>query len=59
MTHTEHSHHRNQETGFAANVVSHPELGSIGFPYGVAGDPANDFAGGYGVAHVDAKHPAI
>ncbi len=31
-------------------------IGSIDFHWGYAGDPAKDWAGGYGFAHVIAKH---
>lgn len=48
---------RQQKNGFAADAVPHPELGSIGLPFGQVGDPAHDFNGGYGVSHIDAKHP--
>jgi hypothetical protein len=48
---------RQQKTGFAADAIPHAELGAIGLAYGQPGDPANEFRGGYGVSHIDAKHP--
>lgn len=48
---------RSQKTGFAQDAVPHDEIGPIGLAYGVEGDPANDWKQGYGVAHIDAKHP--
>jgi len=48
---------RQQNGGFAADAVAHPAIGSIGLPYGLPGDPGNGFEGGYGVSHIDAKHP--
>lgn len=40
------------------DAMSRPDLGSISFIWGEAGDPAQDFGGGYGVAHIIAKRTA-
>ena len=38
------------------NAMYRKEIGGIDFLYGKAGDPAKKFAGGYGIAHILAKH---
>mgnify|MGYP001715752426 CR=1 FL=1 len=38
------------------NAMYREEIGGIDFLYGKAGDPARKFAGGYGIAHILAKH---
>jgi hypothetical protein len=35
-----------------------PGLGHVAFVYGRPGDAAKDFRGGYGLAHIEAKHGA-
>jgi hypothetical protein len=35
------------------------DLGAIDFRYGRAGDPTRAFQGGFGVAHIVAKHGAV
>ncbi|MDL2060439.1 hypothetical protein MUN46_010875 [Mesosutterella sp. AGMB02718] len=34
-----------------------PSNGAVGLVYGRPGDPKREFSGGYGLAHIDAKHP--
>lgn len=38
------------------NAMYREEIGGIDFLYGKEGDPARKFAGGYGIAHILAKH---
>ena len=38
------------------NAMYREETGGIDFVYGKAGDPAKKYAGGYGIAHIFAKH---
>ena len=38
------------------NAMYRKEIDGIDFLYGKAGDPAKKFAGGYGIAHILAKH---
>lgn len=37
-------------------AMSHSELGEIDFHWGEPGDPAKDYHGGWGLAHIVAKH---
>lgn len=50
---------RKAGSGEAPGALHHPELGDIDLVWGKAGDPAKDFDGGYGLAHIEAKHPGI
>jgi len=50
---------REVKSGDAIGALHHPAVGDIDLIWGRAGDPANDFKGGYGLAHLDAKHPGI
>ncbi|MBN8848150.1 MAG: hypothetical protein J0I73_08655 [Sphingomonas sp.] len=44
----------------ASGVLAHPALDApIDVKWGAAGDPARDFKGGYGLAHILAKHPEM
>ncbi|MCK9543970.1 MAG: hypothetical protein M0R03_18275 [Novosphingobium sp.] len=44
------------EAEVVENAAFNRELGFIDMRMGVPGDPANDFRGGYGLAHIIAKH---
>ncbi len=48
---------RQAKTGAIPALFHHKEFGDIGIMYGKPGDPNNAYAGGYGLAHIDAKHP--
>jgi ddrB-like ParB superfamily domain/phage-Barnase-EndoU-ColicinE5/D-RelE like nuclease1 len=50
---------RRRKSGDAIAALHHPEIGDIDLIWGRTGDPAKDFKGGYGLAHIDAKHPDI
>ena len=50
---------RRLKTGEARAVLHHDEVGHIDIIWGKAGDPAKKYAGGYGLAHIDAKHPGV
>jgi len=39
------------------DAMTLPDGKEVGFIYGWAGDPAKNYEGGYGVAHIVAKHP--
>lgn len=44
----------------ASGVLAHPALDApIDVKWGAAGDPARNFKGGYGLAHILAKHPEM
>lgn len=45
------------KTGAVPALFHHKEFGDIGIMYGKAGDPNNNIRHGYGLAHIDAKHP--
>lgn len=48
---------RQVKTGAVPALFHHKEFGDIGIMYGKAGDPNNNYRHGYGLAHIDAKHP--
>ena len=48
---------RQAKTGAIPALFHHKEFGDIGIMYGKAGDPNNNYRHGYGLAHIDAKHP--
>lgn len=48
---------RADRTGAVPDLFHFPEVGKIGIAWGKAGNPYKDYAGGYGLAHIDAKHP--
>lgn len=48
-----------QQDGEAVGALHHPEIGDIDLVWGVAGDPARSYAGGYGLAKIVAKHPEV
>jgi hypothetical protein len=48
-----------QRTGEVPGAIVHPEIGPVDVLWGKPGDPAADFAGGYGLAHIEAKHPEV
>lgn len=48
---------RQAKTGAVPTLFHHKEFGDIGIMYGKPGDPNNAYAGGYGLSHIDAKHP--
>jgi len=45
-----------QERASVPAAMTHPELGAITFDWGVPGDPAKDYEGGWGVSHVLSRH---
>ena len=46
-----------KQTGSEPHAMYRKGLGWIGIDAGVAGNSANGYAGGHGVAHILAKHP--
>lgn len=48
-----------EQTGEAPNAVSRQDIGPIALVYGRAGDATKDYAGGFGLAHIQAKHPEV
>ena len=47
------------KSGEAIGVLNHPEIGPIDLIWGEEGDAKNDYAGGYGLAKILAKHPEL
>lgn len=47
------------KSGEAVGALHHPDIGDIDLVWGEAGDPAKDYQGGYGLAHIAAKHPEM
>ena len=50
-----------ERQGEVVGAMSDPRLGensSINFVWGEAGDPRKEYSGGYGLAHIEAKHGA-
>lgn len=45
-----------QKAGEVQGAAFREDTGPIDFVYGVAGDPEREFGGGYGLAHIEAKH---
>lgn len=43
----------------APGLLWHPETGDIDVRWGVPGDPARAYKGGYGLSHILAKHPEM
>ena len=41
----------------APRAVIRDELGEVDFPYGQPGTPTKKYSDGYGLSHIDAKHP--
>lgn len=46
-----------EKDGEAVGALTHPEIGDIDLIWGSQGDPSKDYAGGYGLAKIAAKHP--
>jgi len=44
--------------GFEPKALYRKDTGWIGIDYGTSGNPANDYKGGHGLAHILAKHPS-
>lgn len=44
------------EAEVEAGAIYHPELGEIDMRWGRPGDPANNYSGGFGLSHIQAKH---
>lgn len=49
---------RKRKTGAATGVYTFQGK-PVGICYGKVGDAKNDFKGGYGLSHIDAKHPGV
>jgi hypothetical protein len=47
------------KSGEIPGALYHPDLGPIDVKWGEAGDPDRAFKGGYGLAHIAAKHPEV
>ena len=47
------------KSGEAIGALNHPEIGPIDLIWGEEGDAKNDYAGGYGLAKILAKHPEL
>ena len=50
---------RKEKTGAVPNLYHYKDVGPIGIAYGKPGDPNDNYKHGYGLAHIDAKHPGI
>lgn len=50
---------RRLKRGEVPGAYYHKDVGDIDLIWGKAGNPAKDYAGGYGLAHIDAKHPGV
>lgn len=50
---------KQEQGGEAVGALTHPELGDIDLVWGEAGDPENNYKGGYGLAKIIAKHPEV
>ncbi len=48
---------RQAKTGAVPALFHHKKYGDIGIMYGKPGNPNREDAGGYGLSHIDAKHP--
>lgn len=48
---------RQAKTGAVPALFHHKKYGDIGIMYGKPGNPNREYAGGYGLSHIDAKHP--
>jgi hypothetical protein len=47
------------QTSEAVGALYHPRYGAISLVWGWAGDPGNDWKGGFGLAHILAKHNRV
>jgi hypothetical protein len=47
------------KSGEAIGALNHPDIGPIDLIWGEEGDAKNDYAGGYGLAKILAKHPEL
>lgn len=50
---------RTSQGGTIRSALHHPEVGDVDVRWGEEGDPSRRFKGGYGLAHILAKHPEI
>ncbi|TCP35917.1 hypothetical protein [Sphingomonas sp. BK235] len=51
---------RKEQSGIVRGLLHHEALDApIDLPWGQAGDPARDYRGGFGLAHILAKHPEM
>ena len=50
---------RQLKTGAIPALFHHEEVGDIGLMWGRPGDPKKDYLDGYGLAHIDTKHPGM
>ena len=50
---------RAEKTGAVPNLYHHKVIGPIGLAYGVPGNPKRKYRGGYGLSHIEAKHPGV
>ncbi len=48
---------RQMKTGAVPALFHHKDVGDIGLMWGRPGDPKKDYLDGYGLAHIDTKHP--
>lgn len=48
---------RQAKTGAIPALFYHKDFGDLGIMYGKPGKPNREYADGYGLAHIDAKHP--
>jgi len=48
-----------EKTGEIPDALFHKDVGHIDLVWGVAGNKQSDYAGGYGLSHILAKHPEI
>lgn len=48
-----------EQEGEAVGALYHPQIGDIDLIWGEAGDPGRQYAGGYGLAKIMAKHPEV
>ena len=53
------AHLKQAKSGEAIGALNHPEIGPIDLIWGEEGDAKNDYAGGYGLAKILAKHPEL
>ena len=50
---------RAEKTGAVPNLYHHKAIGPIGLAYGVPGNPKRKYKNGYGLSHIEAKHPGV
>ena len=53
------AHLKQAKSGEAIGALNHPDIGPIDLIWGEEGDAQNDYAGGYGLAKILAKHPEL